>query len=529
VIGDNFAKINQLENQDFFNMAQQELSIYKHSMGQYQSPIAFDYYLRNLEMAKMQSQKVDRLEHNKIEFKNLTIEGYVQESILLPIRQVFQKTSEQLLCKYLMSPTPEYCQLQDQISLLHKVYFLQGVNMHKFLANLFDSTDKSQNRLQNQLYLINGHFQECLGELLDSQLVNLDRLLILGNMNVQFEDGQNMRSRARLNQSSLEYLQSIRVAYNCEWPVEIIIDKQTVHRKYNRIFKLLVHIKYAKYLMQKRDFHFKQPNLLRKSKSYSYSKNYEREIEEMGARERLHLQNQLMLGQLVHRVQVFQQELLHFITTMDDYFMNRATHLECMEFQKKIASLYKPKDHSDKLSNITPTTDLDDIIQMHDNYLGRIMQLCLLDTKSQELLRYIMEVVDICQQFRKLVRHYFLDSDNPDQNSDDEDEMFVNNDYSSTDQKSRSQKIEENFPGVGILRFNSMNFTQYSQECFEKLEKLRHKYKNHMMVLTTNLNKLTKTQSGKIILSYLLEILQRLNFNSYYVSRDAENLPPVRP
>ena len=67
-------------------MAQQELSIYKHSMGQYQSPIAFDYYLRNLEMAKMQSQKVDRLEHNKIEFKNLTIEGYVQESILLPIR-----------------------------------------------------------------------------------------------------------------------------------------------------------------------------------------------------------------------------------------------------------------------------------------------------------------------------------------------------------------------------------------------------------------------------------------------------------
>jgi len=49
-----------------------------------------------------------------------------------------------------------------------------------------------------------------------------------------------------------------------------------------------------------------------------------------------------------------------------------------------------------------------------------------------------------------------------------------------------------------------------------------------MMVLTTNLNKLTKTQSGKIILSYLLEILQRLNFNNYYISRDSENLPPVR-
>jgi hypothetical protein len=40
--------------------------------------------------------------------------------------------------------------------------------------------------------------------------------------------------------------------------------------------------------------------------------------------------------------------------------------------------------------------DLDDIIEMHDNYLSRIISLCLMDTKSQELLKYVMEVVEIC-------------------------------------------------------------------------------------------------------------------------------------
>lgn len=124
-------------------------------MGQYQSKDAFDYYLsqrgsQELPNSKPRAPKaIDHHDHNKIEFKNLTIEGYVYEAVLLPIQQVFQKTSEQFLSKYLMSETAQYCQLQDQISLLHKTYFLQGVNMNKFLANLFDNTDSNQTRLAN--------------------------------------------------------------------------------------------------------------------------------------------------------------------------------------------------------------------------------------------------------------------------------------------------------------------------------------------------------------------------------------------
>lgn len=119
-------------------------------------------------------------------------------------------------------------------------------------------------------------------------------------MNISFEDGTSLRSRGRLNLTSMDYLQSIRLEYHCEWPIEILIDEQTVQRKYNRVFKLLVRIKYAKYLMEKRDYHLREPNLLRRTSSYTYAKNFAAELEDMGARERLLLQNQVMLGQLMH-------------------------------------------------------------------------------------------------------------------------------------------------------------------------------------------------------------------------------------
>lgn len=127
---------------------------------------------------------------------------------------------------------------------------------------------------------------------------------------------------------------------------------------------------------------------------------------------------------------------------------------------------------------------------------------------------------------------YYLLSDDFDQASNDEEDYGRGNDsYDYSDpaapKNSRSRKIEDKFTGMGLLNINSSGFVQDVEECSEKLNQMRSQFEKHMLVLTTNLNKLTKTQSGKIILNYLSEILQRLNFNSYYVSRENEGLPPV--
>ena len=72
---------------------------------------------------------------------------------------------------------------------------------------------------------------------------------------------------------------------------------------------------------------------------------------------------------------------MHFITTIEDYFTNRATYLESITFQNNLA---KFKEHNQEVQ------DMDDIIKLHDNYITRVFQLCLLDVKSQELLKHIM-------------------------------------------------------------------------------------------------------------------------------------------
>ena len=55
--------------------------------------------------------------------------------------------------------------------------------------------------------------------------------------------------------------------------------------------------------------------------------------------------------------------------------------------------------------------------------------------------------------------------------------------------------------------FSSSTFTQDMKECMKSLKDMRKEFKDHMNTLTTNLNKLTMTNSGKIILSYLLDML----------------------
>jgi ribosomal protein S17 len=112
--------------------------------------------------------------------------------------------------------------------------------------------------------LVNGNFQECLSEILERVLPNLKKLEIMAKMNVTFE-----RSQGQL-------LQGIMISYDCEWPIEIVVDKQTIYKGYNKVFRLLVKIKYAKYLMEKREYHIKHPNLLKKTNSYSYARiNYQ--------------------------------------------------------------------------------------------------------------------------------------------------------------------------------------------------------------------------------------------------------------
>jgi hypothetical protein len=143
---------------------------------------------------------------------------------------------------------------------------------------------------------------------------------------------------------------------------------------------------------------------------------------------------------------MFQRELLHFITVMDDYFMSRATYIECNKFTE---ALLKMRTQNSTIS------DLDDIIEVHDAHMAKVIQLCLMDPKSKELLRYIMDIVEISQEFRKLIKMYLLT------NSD----AFASDDSASDNFSDSSNNRVDKFEGMGILLFASQSFTQDLSEC----------------------------------------------------------------
>lgn len=74
---------------------------------------------------------------------------------------------------------------------------------------------------------------------------------------------------------------------------------------------------------------------------------------------------------------------------------------------------------------------------MHDNSMNRIMQLCLLDTKSTDLLRYMLEIVEICQEFRNLIKEYVQNK-----GYDEDQESEINDSFESM---TRGQRIESKF------------------------------------------------------------------------------------
>lgn len=57
-----------------------------------------------------------------------------------------------------MSEDQQYCQLQDQVRLLHKVFFLQGVSIQKFITGLFEQIDEGGHQIQSHWYMINANF-----------------------------------------------------------------------------------------------------------------------------------------------------------------------------------------------------------------------------------------------------------------------------------------------------------------------------------------------------------------------------------
>jgi len=115
-----------------------------------------------------------------------------------------------------------------------------GHHMHQYSVELFTQLD--QGKPIDNLYLLNGHFLDTLKPLFSNP--SLDQ-----RFRVTFSKDFNHN-----NLDTLSALDHVNIEFLCEWPLEIILDHDTILNKYNAVLKFLMKIKRVNYVLGLRDY-----------------------------------------------------------------------------------------------------------------------------------------------------------------------------------------------------------------------------------------------------------------------------------
>jgi hypothetical protein len=65
-------------------------------------------------------------------------------------------------------------------------------------------------------------------------------------------------------------------------------------------------------------------------------------------------------------------------------------------------------------------TDMDNLVTIHEEFMSKIIKLCLLDAKSKNFLELILNILQVTLDFRTLIKKYLICSLSDDEDSDNE-------------------------------------------------------------------------------------------------------------
>eukprot|EP00347_Sterkiella_histriomuscorum_P006822 403351300 len=513
---DKYMKLSSL-----YNYSHAELINYQDSMQNYQAYQTFDYLTKNTQDTENQKKEENLTSNKTYSFKHQTIENFVKQTLISPLHQIYIRT-----CSRFFKSLNTQCRFQETLKLLRQVYFMEaGHQMHQFGLSLFKQMDKG--RTIDNLYMVNGQFRESVSH---NSFLHKDAEF-LEKIRVVFKE--DPRQYAINSVTGLDYLS---FQYQSDWPLEIILDKQTINY-YNQILIHLLRLKRVNYVLSLKDYWLRPTQKLPK------------QYDQMNIKEQIMHKNRVMLDKLLHQLQITQKEFLHFSNNLEYYLKTRAIQQICNELDTKLKDLQHDYTSNEEFQSnnvsadqIDPNSmiDMDALIQIHQEFLMNIMRLCLLDLKSKILLDLVLKVLQICLNFRELCLKYlirsegqsgqFKDSKMPNYNNDGDssdlsDDLGLNNlsRDEDEDEYSGSNRDKEAYYqqyGRGLLRVDSIKFMDRIEECQVELNELRSKFQTYMQILIENLKKYTK----KGVFSYLDEAFIRFNFNNYYISRDREGL-----
>ena len=223
----------------------------------------------------------------------------------------------------------------------------QGDMIQTLIESLFDELDKpATNILKHNLeYNLTTAIKASNSDITDSE--NIKKLNVILLNSSQGDIGWDI----------------FCLEYNVELPLNIIFTNKLL-KDYQKLFLFFWKIKRIE---------FGQINYIwKKIKNLNYNS--------------IKIKNNSFIKNLIHTSIIFNQETVHFMTNLHNYFS-----LEVLETQYKKLKL-----------DLSKIKKLDDLINIHKLFVENIKKQCLLDDDNRNIIIKISEIFDIILQFKKV-------------------------------------------------------------------------------------------------------------------------------
>jgi len=283
--------------------------------------------------------------------------------LLLPLEPLLKRSLSPTItshytraCSTLVTMFMKDLQLETVLSRARKVFFMEaGDLLHDFCSQLFQILGSGDSLETGDSASLTMLLQDCIGARYPSWCD-------------QFSCTYTPSSQYSLTPS----LECLTIHMTVPWPLTILLSSSNL-QTYNSIFVFLAGVKRSLWSLQ----------------SVRLSRLAELEDRMEGTADvslgQSFQDSSLPLGAKQHRLQLLRSWLLYFTTTMHGYFMSRVVHSTELELQEKLKT----------------ATDLDMILSIHQEYLGRIYDRCFLHESASMLREAVLMVLGIGQELQQ--------------------------------------------------------------------------------------------------------------------------------
>ncbi|XP_069123682.1 LOW QUALITY PROTEIN: gamma-tubulin complex component 6-like [Argopecten irradians] len=235
-----------------------------------------------------------------------------------------------------------------------------------------------------------------------------------------------------LIQNAHDTLDCLELRYKVSWPLNIVITDSLIN-KYSKVFSFMLQLKRTVWVLKDVWYRLKRDAMVHKAGG----------------------------SPQFRQLQLYRQEMQHFVKVMQGYIANQVIHVTWCEFTEALTN---------------DVHNLDDLHKVHADYLNKAIFRCLLNKKAGAVMKIIQDIFSLILKFRL---------------------QLVNAEWRYDKDTGQSLKLPESHSNFQSMVASYKAFREYSVFLFKVVNKLSIRgYQPHLQ-----------------------ELLLRLNFNDYYKAK----------